>query len=122
MNENDKLLAEFVGFWITEDADEKHQFFTFHEPLCECKSVKAEDLCVCRDLCSDGPPDFLHDEAASAMLLEKMENPVLVRLFDGGGWMCDADQNSPLDTEYRATDRDRKAAIYAAALKLAKEG
>ena len=119
MNENDKLLAEFVGFWITEDADEKHQFFTFHEPLCECKSVKAEDLCVCRDLCSDGPPDFLHDEAASAMLLEKMPNPTLFHA--GGSWICDSNAaDDRADT--CCSDRDRKAAIYAAALKLAKEG
>ncbi len=99
------LLAEWLGYkWN----DHKTRI---HSPACQ------RDECYC----NGKPPDFLHSEEASAMLLEKMTNPVLVRLFSGD-WMCDADQNSPLDTEYRATDRDRKAAIYAAALKLAKEG
>lgn len=66
------------------------------------------------------PADFYTDETANAMLLEKMPRPVLRRWEKSGNdpemWACSPD-NYKLATKL---DPDRKAAICAAALLIAR--
>lgn len=75
--EKARVVSEWLGFRVTPDscnATSQHQFFTWHCPACTCAAETPDSLCSCLDLCSAEIPDFLTDESASALILERLND------------------------------------------------
>ena len=72
-DEKNRMIAEWLGFRLAVASDGDQQW---HHPDCRCTSKAPTDKCACVDGCYIGddsmPPDFYTDEAASALVLEKM--------------------------------------------------
>jgi hypothetical protein len=118
--ENNKKVAEWLGFRYDQEGDENHPA-QWHHPTCQCKAKEPDELCACVEGCYWGddaggqPPDFYSEETANAMVLEKMPCPTLMRTTDR--WICDANAADHLADTCRS-DLDRKTAICEAAVKL----
>lgn len=146
-----RKLAEWLGFRFESDSTNA-DFHQWHHPDCKCTSKSGPDKCLCVEGCywgngaGDEPPDFRTDEAANAMLLEKMASLYgdkagswfALTLAPNGlglgpdskirkGWMCGAYTGSGEYEDYaeeiifQAVGTDRKEVVCLAALALLNE-
>ena len=107
-DENNRKLAEWLG-WKANDSRTR-----WHSPECQRDETPAS-------MCNGKVPDFYTDESANALLLEKMPQPVLQKVFsndpdlpDGDfNWFCFNDCDG---TGISVKAKDRKTAIVNAAL------
>jgi len=73
--DNNKKIAEWLGFRFDPEGDENHPA-QWHHPKCQCKSNEPDDVCECVEGCywhEDGcPPDFYVGEEANAMVFDRV--------------------------------------------------
>lgn len=102
---------------MTRDVDNQAlgKWLGFHKAACGWHPENAKG-------CFPAFPDFYRDEAACALLLEKMRRPLLVSDWPGcEGWRVDIGVIKFGGKPKGPTDLDRKTAICLAALKLIAE-
>lgn len=117
-DKKNRVLARWLGWQhiicLTEDGEQccgldgsRHWHKPFIDDGCPCGGEHGNST----DL-----PDFYHDEAASALLLEKMRSHAIWIEGYETGWIVHVNPHDPF--RFEASDRDRKTAIAEAALKL----
>lgn len=108
-----RRIARALGFKNVPDSE---GVVVWHAPECPCLAIAAIDKCNCIDACywggGDEQPDFLADENASALLLERIPLVSLERQNDGS-WACRYVVNNKGEWEWSSfkPHEDRKTAI-----------